>query len=241
MTVTIFHTADLHNRLSPAAARQLAEIKRRHPGSLLLDAGDAVAAANLTYRLMGEPILRVMASIGYDAMTMGNRESHPLKHALERKLRDATFPVLAANIRAQRKPLPEIVRPYVILSTPTARVAVIGIAPQITRPSSLWARVTDYVFDDPMEVARELAGRLRGEADLVVCLSHCGRGTDAELAAIDEVDLVLGGHIHRELIVSEPGRASIVYPGHHGSHVAKTEIASRGGARSELIALERGR
>ena len=56
-----------------------------------------------------------------------------------------------------------------------------------------------------------------------------------------EVDLVLGGHIHRDRVVREPGRALIVYPGHHGSHVAKTEIASRDDARSELVALERGR
>lgn len=254
MPVTIFHTADLHNRLRPAAARQLAELKRQHPGSLLLDAGDAIAAGNLTYRMMGEPVLRVMANAGYDAMAMGNRESHPLRHALERKLRDASFPVLAANIRAQRRPLPEVIRAYVILSTPAGRVAVIGLAPQITRPSSLWARVTDYVFDDPMEVAPELARRLRAEADLVVCLSHCGEKIDRELAAVPEVDLVLGGHVHRDRIVSEQGRALIVYPGHHGSHVARTEVmlghgrgkplpngSGRGDARSELIALERGR
>jgi len=241
VSITIFHTADLHNRLTPAAARQLAALKRQHPGSLLLDAGDAVAAGNLTYRMMGEPILRVMASVGYDAMAMGNRESHPLRHALERKLRNATFPVLAANIRARRQALPEIIRPYLVLTGPGGRVAVIGLAPQITRPSSLWARVTDYVFDDPLATARELAGKLRTEADLVLCLSHCGDKIDKELAALPEVALVLGGHIHRARVVSEPGRALTVYPGHHGSHVAKTQIASRQDARSELIPLERGR
>jgi 5'-nucleotidase len=251
--ITIFHTADLHNRLTPAAARHLARLKREHPGSLLLDAGDAVAAGNLTYRLLGEPILRVMADVGYNAMAMGNRESHPLRQALERKLRDASFPVLAANIRARRRPLPEIVRSHLLLSVPGARVGVIGLAPQMTRPSSLWARVTDYVFDDPMGVAVELAGRLREDADLVVCLSHCGERIDRELAALPQVDLVLGGHLHRDLTVGEPGRALIVYPGHHGSHVARTEITPaeggskllpngrRGEARSELIPLERGR
>ena len=94
----ILHTADFHNRLPPAAARQLARLKQDHPGSVLLDAGDAVAAGNLTFRLFGEPILRRMASIGYDAMAMGNRESHPSRPFLERKLRDASFPILAANL-----------------------------------------------------------------------------------------------------------------------------------------------
>ena len=241
MTVTIFHTADLHNRLTPAAARQLAELKRQHPGALLVDAGDAVAAWNLTYRLRGEPILRIMAEVGYSAMAMGNRESHPLANALARKLRDASFPVLAANVRARRQLLPEVVRSHVLLSVPGARVGVIGLAPQMVRPTSLWARVTDYVFEDPLAVAPELAGRLSEDADLVVCLSHCGETVDRELAALPEVDLVLGGHSHAARVVQEPGRALIVYPGHHGSHVAKTEISSRGRARSELIPLERGR
>jgi 5'-nucleotidase len=241
MTVTIFHTADLHNGLTPAAARQLAELKRQHPGALLLDAGDAVAAWNLTYRLRGEPILRIMAEVGYSAMAMGNRESHPLKRGLEQKLRDASFPVLAANVRARRQLLPEVVRSHVLLSVPGARVGVIGLAPQMVRPTSLWARGTDYVFEDPLAVAPELAGRLREDADLVVCLSHCGETVDRELAALPEVDLVLGGHTHTARVLQEPGRALIVYPGHHGSHVAKTEISSRGRARSELIPLERGR
>jgi 5'-nucleotidase len=241
MVVTIFHTADLHNRLTPAAARQLAELKPQHPGSLLLDAGDAVAAGNLTYRMMGEPILRVMADLGYSAMAMGNRESHPFRHALERKLRDASFPVLAANIRARRGPLPEVVRSHVLLSVPGARVGVIGLAPQMVRPSSVWARVADYVFEDPLEVAPELAGRLREDADLVVCLSHASEETNRELAALPEVDLVLGGHSHHARVVTEPGGALIVYPGRYGSHVAKTELTSRDDARSELIPLERGR
>ncbi len=241
MATTIFHTADLHNRLPPAAARQLAAIKRECPGSLLLDAGDAVAAGNLTYRMLGEPILRLMGEVGYDAMAMGNRESHPLKHALERKLRDASFPVLAANIRSRRRPLPETVRACVVLSTPETRIAVIGFAPQITAPSSIWSRLTDYVFDDPTLIAPELAQRLHTEADLVICLSHCGEGVDRALAAIPEVDLVLAGHTHRASMVSQPGQALIVCPGHHGSHVARTELASRADARSTLIPLERGR
>ena len=241
MAITIFHTADLHNRLTGAAARQLATLKREHPGALLLDGGDAVGAGNLSYRMMGEPILRVMAEVGYDAMVMGNRESHPLKHGLERKLREASFPVLAANVRARRQPLPEVVRAFVVLSTPEGRVAVIGFAPQMTAPSSIWSRLTDYVFDDPTLIASELAQRLHTEADLVVCLSHCGEKIDRALAAMPEVDLVLAGHEHRASIVSEPGRALMVYAGHHGSHVARTEIAARAEARSTLIPLERGR
>ncbi len=236
----ILHTADFHNRLPPAAARQLARLKQDHPGSVLLDAGDAVAAGNLTFRLFGEPILRQMASIGYDAMAMGNRESHPSRPFLERKLRDASFPVLAANLVSKRQPRPPIIQDHIILDRPPSRLAVIGLAPQITSPRSIWARVTDYVFEDPIPVARRLASELRSQADLVICLSHCGAEVDHELAALPDIDLVLGGHTHRHLADRQSGGALVVHPGRHGSHVACTQLTSRDDARTILRPLEAG-
>ncbi len=233
----IFHTSDLHNRLRPVAAERIAALKREHPGALLLDAGDAIAAGNLGFSPGGEPILRLMAEAGYDAMAMGNRESHPNRAVLNKKLRDASFPVLAANLSPRRPPLPPKVKPYVVFPGPP-RVAVIGLAPQITRPGSAWARVTSFTFGDPVEAVSEFAPQLRREADLVVCLSHSGFRIDRELAAIPEVDLVLGGHSHRDFVEQEPGRAMVVHPGRHGSHVSRTEITSRDRVKAELIRLE---
>ena len=235
---TIFHTADLHNRLSPTAAGRLTELKRRHEGALLLDAGDAIGAGNLGFRPGGEQILRRMGEIGYDAMAMGNRESHPFRRVLERKLRDAAFPVLAANMRSERRALPDIVRSHMVFDRPAGRVAVIGLAPEVTRAGSLWSRVTDYVFDDAVATAEELSGRLRAEVDLVVCLSHCGERVDAEIAALEGVDLVLGGHSHAERVSQRAGQALVVHPGHHGTHVAQTQMTSREDARGALLSLE---
>lgn len=235
----IFHSADFHNRLRPAAARQLAEMKRAHPGALLLDAGDAVAAGNLSYSLRGEPILRLMGEIGYDAMAMGNRESHPSRAVLARKLREAAFPLLAANLRPRRGPMPSKVRAYAIFEG-QPRVAVMGLAPQITRPQSIWAGVVSFLYEDPVSAAAALAVELRREADLVICLSHCGLRVDRELADLPEVDLVLGGHSHRAVVEQEGGKAMVVHPGWQGSLVSQTEIKSRSRVRSELVRLERG-
>ena len=233
----IFHTSDFHGRLKPAVAEQIAELRRERPGALLLDAGDAIAAGNLGFSPGGEPILRLMAEVGYGAMAMGNRESHPNRQVLERKLRDAAFPVLAANLVPKRPPLPAKVRAYTVFPGPP-RVAVIGLAPQITRPGSAWAKVTSFVFADPLKTAATLALQLRREADLVVCLSHCGFRVDRELAAIPEVDLVLGGHSHRDFVEQGPGNAMVVHPGRYASHISRTEISGRDRARSELIVLE---
>jgi 2',3'-cyclic-nucleotide 2'-phosphodiesterase (5'-nucleotidase family) len=135
-------------------------------------------------------------------------------------------------------PLPEIVRSHVIFDRAGLRLAVFGLTPQMTRPGSLWAKVTDYAFADPLATAPRVAAELRDEADLIICLSHCGLGVDRSLCQIETIDLVLGGHTHRELIEHQPGRAMLVHPGRYGSHVSRTEITRRDDVRSELIPLE---
>jgi 5'-nucleotidase len=236
---TILFTSDLHDTLPDAAAKRLRALARARPGTLLLDGGDAVRAGNLTAR-KSEPILAQMAALGYRAMAMGNRESHPMRGLLEQKLREATFPVLAANIRPARKPLPQIIKSYLILPTPAGKVAIIGLAPEITKPSSGWSLVTDYVFEEPVATARELAPRLRAQADLVVCLSHNPHRTNAVIAALPEVDLVLAGHTHKAEVIAAVGSALLVYAGTQASHAARIELSSRADARAELISLESG-
>jgi len=225
-TCTILHTSDLHNRLTPAKARRLAELKGETPDTLLLDSGDAVGAGNLGYRPGGEPVLQLMSEAGYDAMAMGNRESHPTRVVLERKLADATFPVLAANLMAKRKPAPPGVRSHIVKRLPSGlRVAVVGLALQITRPDSWWGRVTDYVFDDPEKTATGLVRKLRPKADLVVLLTHLGPDRDRRLAAVPGVDLVLGGHMHVEIMPPEAvGGAYLAHPGAHAESVARITL-----------------
>jgi 5'-nucleotidase len=219
-------------------------MKQQSPDALLLDSGDAIRAGNLGCTRGGEPILRLMSEIGYDAMAMGNRESHPTLRVLERKLEDATFPVLAANLMAKRKPLPPQVQSHIVKQLPDGlRVAVMGLAPQITSPQSWWSRITDYVWDDPLKTAAGLARKLRPDADLVVCLSHLGVDLDERLARVEGIDLILGGHSHVEVFPPRKvGNAYLTHVGYRGRHVGRLVIAVGDGAvvsiSAELVALE---
>jgi len=237
--IVLLHTSDLHNRLSPAAAQRLTDLKRARRGALLLDAGDAVGAGNLTARPMGEPILRQMSDIGYEAMAMGNRESHLFEWPLTIKLRDAKFPVLASNLHAAKRALPPQVRPHATFETNGGRIAVFGLVPRMTKPGSLWARIAHYLFEDPVVTASRIAPQLRNENDFVVCLSHCSEAVNAQIAALPEVDVILGGHTHRAQVREESGSALTVYAGHYGSHVGLTELSGRDDAHATLISLEK--
>ena len=208
MMLHILHTNDLHNHLTPAHAAFIQGLKRHFaPDVLLLDAGDAVGAGNLGARGK-ETIFDLMHTAGYDAMAMGNRESHPTQSALYKKLRDARFPVLAANLRASQdhRP-PPCVEEYVefALGEEDAEfiVTIIGLAPQMTAPDSWWARVTDFVFDDPLKTGPGLARKLRPDGELVIALTHLGYERDIVLCSSPDIDLVIGGHSHRAVCPPE--------------------------------------
>ena len=65
--LVILHTNDMHHRLREEKAERLqhiAEQERARSVCLLLDAGDAVGAGNVTFHPAGEPILERMSAIG---------------------------------------------------------------------------------------------------------------------------------------------------------------------------------
>ncbi|MHB9129490.1 MAG: metallophosphoesterase [Armatimonadota bacterium] len=226
-TLHILHTNDLHNKLTPAKASFIAGLKRHFsPDVLLLDAGDAVGAGNLATRGK-EPVLIMMAEAGYDAMAMGNRESHPTHPALLKKLKDARFPVLAANLRSkQDKRPPRVISEFIEFDFADEEneegeeflATVFGLAPQITPPESFWARMTDFVFDDPLKTGFGLAKKLRPESDLLIALTHIGYDNDVALCASPEIDLVIGGHSHQA--VSPPERHGHAYLAATDAHAA---------------------
>jgi 2',3'-cyclic-nucleotide 2'-phosphodiesterase (5'-nucleotidase family) len=195
----IFHTNDFHGRLSPERAAVLMEYRREHPDSLLLDAGDAISAGNLGCRVGGEPILQLMNDLGYDAMTLGNRESHPRREFFPRKLAQARFPILCANVGARpgaRLPT----QPWIAVKRAGVRVTVMGLSvPMFTRGQ--WSQsLCDYLYDDPVATAVSLARELRPYCDLLIALTHLGLRADEALAsAAPEIDLVIGGHSHTEM------------------------------------------
>ncbi len=236
--ITIFHTNDLHNKLTPAKAARLRDLKASVPGSILLDAGDAIWAGNIFFRPGGEPVLKVMNDARYDAMAMGNREYHFLASGLRKKTSLARFPVLCANIRSRGgADLPSV--SSVAFERASLRVVVFGLTLPMITERMLASRISGHAFEDPIETAARLVPTLREQADILVALTHIGLKRDRELASsVPGIDLIVGGHTHA--LLQEPefvGKTAIVQAGWYGHHVGKVEIEPDGQVRGELIPL----
>lgn len=247
----LYHTNDFHNHLTEAQAARLRLLRESaEDEAVLLDAGDAIGAGNITFRPGGEPILERMSEAGYDAMTIGNREFHVSRIGFQCKLSRARFPVLCANVRAASSaPFSQVpesangvlideftgnpklpVRPYLLKELVSGRrIAVIGLTVPMVTDRMLARKVSAYVFDSPTEIARRLVPRLREayRPDLLVALTHIGLRRDRELAeAVGGIDLIIGGHSHDVLEQGERvGDTLIVTAGSWARFVGRVDVS----------------
>jgi 2',3'-cyclic-nucleotide 2'-phosphodiesterase (5'-nucleotidase family) len=201
MQIHLFHTNDFHNKLSPSGVERLRNaVSAIAPNPyLLLDAGDAIKAGNLGLSPSGELILTTMSDLGYHAMTMGNRETHPLLAAVRGKIGMARFPVLSAN-QVPRKEVLLHTQSFTLLNMGNMRVGVFGVTiPMVTERSKdkiLW----DTVFNSPIEAAQKTVATLRPQCDLLIALTHIGFTRDKELLeSVSGIDILVGGHSHTRL------------------------------------------
>src|SRR5665213_2707640 len=155
--ITILHTNDFHNHLTNSQAEFLqAKKAEAGPDTLLLDAGDAISAGNMGVKPGGEPILTMMSDAGYDAMTVGNRETHLIEAVVRHKLGNANFPVLSANMRLKQtdgdsleQALP--FQPHLIKAIPGgARVGVVGVTVPMVTERMAARLLSAFLFDEPI-------------------------------------------------------------------------------------------
>ena len=269
----ILATSDLHanilawdyhaNKICPSrglarTATLIAAARDQTANCLLFDNGDFLNgnalgdyladtlndAAN-TARL--HPMIAAMNHLRYDAVTLGNHEfSHGLR-PLMRSLRDATFPVVASNLRLTARASADLAVRSVILTRKfldTAgqqhrlRIAVIGFLPPQT---TIWEQrhlKGQAKIDDIVTTARAMIPDLRAKgADVIIALSHSGIGTGVAdpyaenvslaLAAEDGIDVIIAGHTH--LVFPTPESRDLagkpaVMPGFFGSHLGIIDL-----------------
>jgi 2',3'-cyclic-nucleotide 2'-phosphodiesterase (5'-nucleotidase family) len=235
----ILHTADLHNALSESRAQWLRALREEH-GAVLLDAGDAISAGNVTFRRRPESAIERMNRAGYDGMALGNREYFFRRRILLHKTAPAEFPVVCANLRAKWGELGHVV-PWAVLDRPEGRVGVFGLMPTMIAPGSVAEWFSDMAFVDWPVAAREAVLKLRGECEVVIALSHRGWADDQLLAHQEpELSLILGAHEHIcEEELRWVGDVPVSYVGSHASHVGLISLDTQRPheARRELVTM----
>ncbi len=216
-TLTIAHMNDTHGHLQPVPLRfvidkeavfihaggfprlaaKVSRLRAANKNFLLLHAGDVFQGTLFFTKYQGLADVELLNSMRLDALCPGNHEFDKGVETLAAFLRHASFPAVAANMDVSRAPvLREKIVPYVIKQFGQERVGIIGLAspetPFISNPGA------GVRFFDPAAAAQQsIAALAREGINKIIILSHLGFDRDRELAAaVDGIDLIVGGHTH---------------------------------------------
>ena len=217
--ITILHTNDVHSRLEPfpmdgsrnqgmggvaARAALINSIRKENEQVLVLDAGDLFQGTPYFNMYLGEPEIKSMSLMGYDASTLGNHDFDGGIENFAKQLAHANFPILIANYDFTGTPLENKTKQYEIFQKGKLTVGVFGIGIELAGlvPEHLYGKT---VYQDPIDVANRTAKILRKKGcHLVICLSHLGDKYEEEKISdeilakeSEEIDLIIGGHTHR--------------------------------------------
>ncbi|PYS88406.1 MAG: bifunctional metallophosphatase/5'-nucleotidase [Acidobacteria bacterium] len=261
--LTIISTTDLHGNIAPLdyytnkpdarglakAATIIAQMRKENPQSLLLDSGDTIQGTPLVYyhnkinNTPIDPMMLVMNTLRYDAMTVGNHEYNFGLKVLEKARYEAKFPWLSANTYRAGTNEPAY-QPYIIKELNGVRVGILGLT---TPGIPNWENKENYAgleFREPVSEAKKWVAVLRDKekVDLVVVAMHMGLEADLrtgevtpgqvphenEAIAIAEqvkgVDVILMGHTHRDVPDVTINGVLLTQADHWAIHVARVDV-----------------
>jgi 5'-nucleotidase len=238
VTLSFVGLNDLHGRIRilPVFAGYVANLRRERAADgavVVVDSGDTLSGTLESNLMQGASSISAYQALEVNAFALGNHEFDfgPVRMAdaapsdadpqgaLKQRLRQASFPILSANLRERasaRRPDWENLKSSVLLDVRGVRVGLIGVltsaTPRIVMPS--WFAGLEVTALAPAIAAEALELRKAG-ASLVIALAHaggeCQRFDDPrDLSSCDDgeifevarelprgaVDAIFAGHTH---------------------------------------------
>ena len=176
--------------------------------SVIVDGGDEFQGTPASNLAFGRTVVTLFDSIGITAAALGNHEFDYGQDTLRARIRQASYPILSANLRDTLGNQPAWIRPDLIVQRGPYRVGIIGISTIETPKTTRAINVTDLRFIDPAPVVSARAKALRAQgANVIVVTGHVGGFCTAEGTCEGEifdmvnrltepVDVVVSGHSH---------------------------------------------
>lgn len=215
--LTILHTNDMHSHVEPfedgpykglggmaARATAIEQIRIHEDHVLLLDVGDVFQGTPYFNMFGGEPELKLMSEMNYDATTIGNHEFDNGLDGLNYAMQFAGFPYLCANYDFSGNIISGKVRPYQVFYRGGLKVGVFGLGIELDGLVNP-VMYGNTFYQDPIAIGKEMVEELTAKnCDLIICLSHLGydygestKPSDKKLAQeVNGIDVILGGHTH---------------------------------------------
>ncbi len=245
--IALLHTCDLHGNVLPTesyegrtnlggiarCATVIRQVRAEQPNTLLLDAGDTIQGAAISYLTGGQAMVKVLNLLRYDAWCWGNHEFDWGLEKLAACAKTAEMPILNANLHGSAAILKRVT-PFVIREVDGVKIGIIGLnTPGIPN----WSRprlIPGLDFADSIETLKPIVPALqRAGARVLVLVCHQGyrEGGDDHANQVNaiartfpELDVIIGGHTHRNFPEYKIGNVLYCQAGYHGIHLGRVDL-----------------
>lgn len=233
--IIILHMNDIHAEINhfPKIAAYINKLRETNDNIFFLSAGDLFSGNPVVdqHEKKGYPMIDLMNELKFDAAVFGNHEFDYGQDILNKRISQANFPFICANIDAEAAILnqPEA---YITLNTKTDfPIIVLGLIETGTNingryiPSTHPDKVEGINFPYYRYTIKDYTN-LKKSNNLFLVLSHLGEGSDRKLADENsEIDIIVGGHSH--MIIQNPyerNNALICQAGSKGRYLGRIDI-----------------
>lgn len=241
--VVIFHTNDMHTRISKSddegRSIGLAEMagavkayKKNHSATFWFDAGDTFHGLSRTILSHGENIIPLLNQAGIDVFVPGNHDFDYSSEKLERLVKDLKATTLSANVVRKNNPAERLFPAQKIFTLKDGtKIGVYGLTTPETAYKASPLSVGNVEFLNPVEVSKKIVAELRPQCDILICIMHMGVDKSSEFTSeriareVGGIDLIIDGHSHTELPEGlQVGETLIAQTGCYGHFLGKVTI-----------------
>ncbi|MGG0774449.1 bifunctional UDP-sugar hydrolase/5'-nucleotidase [Bacillus rugosus] len=201
----LYHTNDLHSHFEnwPKIVDYIEQKRKEHQSdseeTLVFDIGDHLDRFQfVTEATFGKANVDLLNRLHIDGAVIGNNEGITLPHEELAALYDhAEFPVIVSNLYDKNGNRPSWAVPYHIKTLKNGMsIAFLGV----TVPYYPVYDKLGWTVTDSLESVKETIQEVKGQADIIVLLSHLGILDDQAMAeAVPEIDVILESHTHHLL------------------------------------------
>jgi 5'-nucleotidase/UDP-sugar diphosphatase len=195
--------------------------RAENPNTFLIHAGDTISPCLLCGFDGGAHMIALFNELDPAVFVPGNHEFDFGPEVYLERAAEATFPLLAANVRGpDGQPLPghEDTR---LIEVEGVTIGFLGL---VTASTVQVSSPGDLQFADELATAAAQAAALReAGADIVVAVAHSGMDVDFAMYNARVADVVLTGHDH-DLRVMYDGRTAMVESSSQAEYVVVTHL-----------------
>ena len=221
-------------------ATYVKDVRKNNKNVVLVDVGDAIQdnqvdvfAKDKKY-YKDHPIPKVLNEMKYDIFVLGNHEFNFGMTALDEILKDIKAKKLTANFY-YKKNNKRYIDATTIIEKDGVKLGIIGLStPMSAKFEEDTGNLKDMKFTSPTEEARTQVEKLKAKGvDAIIVIAHMGIDNENKIPdtgmrdvinAVDGIDVVIAGHMHKDVPSETIKNTLITEPHRYGTVVSEVDL-----------------